>query len=211
MKAPPQDLPKLNPPGYEIPATIETHSLERLAAELNDIRVEMLELEAAEFAKLNTLHHTQTESARNLIHYLALRRHDRRPIQEKLALEGLSSLGRAESHVKASVDAITGLLRRLRNMADVEPSRADEAASLGYAEGLALLESHTESLLGPKPAHRDVRIMVTMPSEAADNYALVLDLLKSGMDAHQHRFCAKVCHGRWCANVSQQEHHRERS
>ena len=169
VKPPPQAVPQLNPPGYEIPARIETHSLERLATELNDIRVEMLELEAAEFAKLDTLHHTQTESARNLIHYLALRRHDRRHIQEKLSLEGLSSLGRAESHVKASVDAIAGLLRRLRNMAEVEPSRADDKASLGYAEGLALLESHTESLLGPRPAQRDVRIMVTMPSDAADN------------------------------------------
>jgi pyruvate kinase len=182
VKAAPQNIPKVNPPGYEIPAPIETHSLARLATELNDIRVEMLELEAAEFGKLDTLHHTQTESARNLIHYLALRRHDRRHIQEKLSLEGLSSLGRAESHVKASVDAIAGLLRRLRNMADVEPSRVDDEASLGYAEGLALLESHTESLLGPKPAHRDVRIMVTMPSEAADDYVLVLDLVKSGMN-----------------------------
>jgi pyruvate kinase len=181
VKAPPQDLPKLDPPGYEIPASIDTHSLERLATELNDIRVEMLELEAAEFAKLNTLHHTQTESARNLIHYLALRRHDRRHIQEKLSLKGLSSLGRAESHVKASIDAITRLLRPLTKH-DPGPSRADDEASLGYAEGLALLESHTETLLGPKPADRAVRIMVTMPTEAADNYALVLDLLKSGMD-----------------------------
>jgi len=52
------------------------------------VQLEMLELEAAEF-KLNTLHHTQTESARNLIHYLALGRHDRRHIQEKLSLQGL--------------------------------------------------------------------------------------------------------------------------
>ncbi len=181
-KAPPQNVPRPDPPGNEAPAPLETDSLERLATELNDIRVEMLELEAAEFAKLHTLHHTQTESARNLIHYLALRRHDRRHIQEKLSLKGLSSLGRAESHAKASVDAIAGLLRGLTNKHDFETSRVDDEASLGYAEGLALLEGHTESLLGPKPPDRDVRIMVTMPSEAADNYALVLDLLKSGMD-----------------------------
>ena len=30
-------------------------------------------------------------------------------------------------------------------------------------------------------------------------------------NAIQQCFCAKVGHGRWCANVSQQEHHRERS
>ena len=181
VKAPPQDVPKADPPSNGTTAPLETDPLERLATELTEIQVEMLELEAAEFAKLNTLPHTQTESARNLIHYLALRRHDRRHIQEKLSLKGLSSLGRAESHVKASIDAIAALLRRLTKH-DLGRSRADDEASLGYAEGMALLESHTESLLGPKPADREVRIMVTMPSEAADNYALVLDLLKSGMD-----------------------------
>jgi pyruvate kinase len=181
VKAPSQDVPKADPPGNGTPAALQTDPLERLATELTEIQVEMLELEAAECTKLNTLHHPQTESARNLIHDLALRRHDRRHIQEKLSLKGLSSLGRAESHVKASIDAIAALLRRLTKH-DLGPSRADDEASPGYAEGLALLESHTESLLGPKPADRDVHIMVTMPSEAADNYALVLDLLKSGMD-----------------------------
>ena len=181
VKTPPQNVPKPDPPGNATPGPLETDPFERLATELTAIRVEMLELEAAEFAKLETLHHTQTQSARNLIHYLALRRHDRRHIQEELSLQGLSSLGRAESHVKASIDAIAALLRRLTKH-DLRPSPARDEASPGYAEGLALLESHTESLLGPKPADRDVRIMVTMPTQAAHNYALVLDLLKSGMD-----------------------------
>ena len=113
VKTPPQNVPKPDPPGNATPGPLETDPFERLATELTAIRVEMLELEAAEFAKLETLHHTQTQSARNLIHYLALRRHDRRHIQEELSLQGLSSLGRAESHVKASIDAIAALLRRL--------------------------------------------------------------------------------------------------
>jgi hypothetical protein len=69
VKAPPQDVPQADPPGSGIPAPLETDPLERLATELSKIQLEMLELEAAEFAKLNTLHHTQTESARNLIHH----------------------------------------------------------------------------------------------------------------------------------------------
>ena len=180
LKAPPQNFPNPNLLSNGVSHPLEKDPLERLVTELNEIRVEMLELEAAEFARLSGLHHTQTESARNLIHYLALRRHDRRHIQEKLSLKGLSSLGRAESHVKASVDAIAGLLRRLTNKPELP--RVDDEPALGYAQGLALLEEHTESVLGPKPADRNVRIMVTMPSEAADNYPLVLDLLKSGMD-----------------------------
>jgi pyruvate kinase len=182
LKAAPQNVPKSDPPGNEASPALEIDPLEHLGTELNDIRDEMLELEADEFAKIHSLHDTQTESARNLIHYLALRRHDLRHIQEKLSLKGLSSLGRAESHVKASIDAIAEILRHLTNNHDFGLLHFDDEPSLGYVEGLALLEQHTESLLGPKPLDRTVRIMVTMPSEAANNYPLVLDLLKSGMD-----------------------------
>jgi len=39
----------------------------------------------------------------NLLHYMALRRRDIRPLQRELARLGLSSLGRAESHVLANL------------------------------------------------------------------------------------------------------------
>ena len=45
-----------------------------------------------------------------------------------------------------------------------------------------LLERHTEDLLGPKPATRIVRIMVTMPTEAATDPALIEALMRNGMD-----------------------------
>ena len=51
----------------------------------------------------------QQPSARNLVHYLALRAHDLRPLQQQLAWLGLSSLGRAESHVLANLDKVLGL------------------------------------------------------------------------------------------------------
>ena len=43
-------------------------------------------------------------------------------------------------------------------------------------------EARTNALFGPPPDGRAVRIMVTMPGEAADDYELVRDLLKHGMD-----------------------------
>jgi pyruvate kinase len=45
-------------------------------------------------------------SAKNLVHYLALRRHDLQPLQERLASFGLSSLGRSEAHIGANLDAV---------------------------------------------------------------------------------------------------------
>jgi pyruvate kinase len=44
------------------------------------------------------------------------------------------------------------------------------------------LQRNTEALLGPAPHERSVRIMVTMPPEAATDYELVRDLLAQGMD-----------------------------
>src|ERR1700733_11572908 len=49
-------------------------------------------------------------SARNLLQYLALRGHDLRDLQDRLAALGLSSLGSSEGHVEASVDAVLDAL-----------------------------------------------------------------------------------------------------
>ena len=165
-------------------AIIETteaknNELDELIEQLSKIREEMLELETAALAGESDLHQAQCESAKNLLHYLALRRHDLRAIQKQLAVAGLSSLGRAESHVRANVNAIEGVLRRLSGNG-YEPLPSDGV--LSYKDGFDILESHTGDLLGPKPKHRTVRIMVTMPSEAADDYEFVHRLVGDGMD-----------------------------
>ena len=49
-------------------------------------------------------------------------------------------------------------------------------------EGTELLEANADALLGPPPPGRKVRIMVTMSSDAATDYELVRDLVRSGMD-----------------------------
>ncbi|MDO9203530.1 MAG: hypothetical protein Q8K50_03495 [Hydrogenophaga sp.] len=55
----------------------------------------------------------QQESARNLLHFLTPRATDLRALQSQLAWLGVSSLGRAESHVLANVDKVLGILHRL--------------------------------------------------------------------------------------------------
>ena len=55
---------------------------------------------------------TFAPSALNFAHYLALRRHDLRPLQRKLMALGISSLGRLESRVLVSLDAVTRRARR---------------------------------------------------------------------------------------------------
>jgi hypothetical protein len=88
-------------------------------------------------------------------------------------------LGRTEPHVLSSLDAVMNVLHKLAG-SDKSATASEGAPALG--EGAGLLEKNTEALLGANPAGRNVRIMVTMPPEAATNHELVRDLLAQGMD-----------------------------
>ena len=157
----------------------DTH-VEGVLRELTAIRADMIAEPVMSKTRLSKVHPHYQASARNLLHYLALRRRDLRPLQHRLAEMGLSSLGRAESHVLATVDAVLDVLHRLAQRSWQPPPT--EAPVLDFAGGRRLLAEHTNALLGPAPPQRGVRIMVTMPSEAADEYLLVHNLLQQGMD-----------------------------
>jgi pyruvate kinase len=117
------------------------------------------------------------DGARNLVDYVALRRHDLREVQCGLAALGLSSLGRAEAHVVPTLEAVLFALRSLRGQ---RGPRGD--ASNALVAGERLLFQHARELLGPPRDRRPVRIMVTAPSEAAVSTQLVRDLIVAGMD-----------------------------
>ena len=61
-----------------------------------------------------------------------------------------------------------------------DPSLHADRAS--QKTGSAILAEHADELLGPASKGRAVRIMVTMPSEAAQSYELVKSLIEAGMD-----------------------------
>jgi pyruvate kinase len=113
-------------------------------------------------------------------HYLALRGRDIRQLQEELAALGLSSLGRTESHVLAAIEAVLNVVHQLAGQEWRAPAKRE--CSVGFVEGKSLLHANTDGLLGPPPLKRGVRIMVTMPSEAADDFEIVRQLLANGMD-----------------------------
>lgn len=135
-------------------------------------------------------------SAWNLAHYLALRRRDLRPLQDRLVQAGLSSLGHGEAHVLTNLDRVIQLLQRAVGIP--EDAQADLSAQVGPAavEGIQILEQRTDALFGPAPEQRTVRIMVTMPSEAAWNYPLVQALIDQGMDCARIN-CAHDDHSVW--------------
>jgi len=151
-----------------------------LIPQIEDIRVRALELEQTYESELAALPAGQRNSARNLLHYLALRQTDVRQLQQDLTALGLSSLGRAESSVLSTLNAVGIALYRLAQR-PVPPKLLDETPA-NTDTGPMLLNNHSDTLLGIASGKRTVRIMVTMPSEAASQPALVHDLLEAGMD-----------------------------
>jgi len=121
-------------------------------------------------------------SALNLAHYLALRRRDLRALQEDLAEVGVSSLGRCEAHVMATLDQVISILQH----GYCPPPSGVAQGYPGYREGRSLIELNTTRLFGPKDSNRNTRIMVTLPTEAAFDSHLIHDLVAKGMN------CARI-------------------
>jgi len=174
-----QDTPPVQDAPHADLSLWEAGDVTGLIATLTTIRVDLLTLEAGYSTQIAGLPDGQRDSARNLLHYIALRGHDLRPLQGQLAHLGLSSLGRSEAHVLATIDAVLAVLHRLAGSVWHPPAGRPR---LSFQAGRSLLDRNTRSLLKAMPRARGVRIMVTMPREAATDYGLVRDLLAGGMD-----------------------------
>ncbi len=158
----------------------DTAKIEALIDEVDAIRNAMLADEVRFERRLSRIRPRHKAGALNLFHYLAFRRADHRDLQVKLAELGLSSLGRAESHILATIDSMLSVLRCLAGQPWEPP--VFKSPALDMTGGDQLLMANAAELLGHAPAHRKVRIMVTMPTEAAQDYDLVRNLLAQGMD-----------------------------
>ena len=148
--------------------------IERLDAIIRHAR----ELEEQFADALDKVHPKFRESAENLVHYVALRQFDIRRLQIELGLIGLSSLGRAERNVLASLTAV-------RNRLETLSTGAEHPIDSGWQELEASekrLRSHVDDALGPNADETTTRIMVTMPSIAATDYEFVSELVAAGTD-----------------------------
>ena len=162
---------------------IKPDKIENLIKEIDDIIDRITQEEAMCQNQLSAVCTTYRRSARNLIHYHTLRSVDLRDIQKKLGNLGLSRLARSEQHVMASLMNTKFVLGRL--ISTVETDKLKKPG-LSIKKGEKLLNQHTKSLLGYRSKGRRVRIMVTLPSEAANDLKLVLALASSGMN------CARI-------------------
>ena len=156
--------------------------------ELARIESHLRTVEARLAAVLAGVHPDWTESARNLVHYAALRQLDLRELQLLLQQHGLSSLGRSESFVMASLLAVRARVHDALAAHGVTSGvdRIDVAARCGDAVSWQmaefLLHAHTHAALGSKPEDRHVYVMVTAPDAAEVDRAWLARLLRAGMN-----------------------------
>ncbi|MEN9236171.1 MAG: pyruvate kinase, partial [Gloeomargarita sp. GMQP_bins_25] len=154
-------------------------SLADLIDQVTQLRDHALHLETTYRDVVARVAPSYQPSARNLLHYLALRQHDVRPLQDELAALGLSSLGRCEAHTLHTLEQV---LRALHCLAGRVYRGEGVTPPVNFQEGQRLLRDHSRELFGELPAGRHRHIMVTMPTEAATQPALVAQLLAEGMD-----------------------------
>ena len=157
-------------------------ALDRLAADIDALRRELVCGEPGYAAQLGAVAPACRLSARNLVDYLLLRRADRRALQATLQPLGLSTLGSCEAHVSATLDAVAHALDALRGVRAESGARALEQQMAAFAAGSAALERNAEAVLGPSPARHRTRIIVTAPPEAATDPAVLAELLASGLN-----------------------------
>jgi pyruvate kinase len=119
-------------------------------------------------------------SAQNLAAYLALRRRDLRSLQASLMRWGLSSLGRSESRVIATLDAVVASLGAICAATRTDaPDYPDEQQMFAGANTIA---QAADAIFGRFTRARDTRIMVTLPTEAGEEPRFLRTLLQQGIE-----------------------------
>jgi len=135
-------------------------------------------------------------SVENLALYLALRKVDLTAEQEALSELGLSSLGRSESHVLATLDAVIAALATLAEARPIEGSVGHR-----FAPARARIDARRDAIFGTDPLGLSTRILVTLPSEAADDPALIAGLVEAGAAAVRIN-CAHDGPEAWAAMIA---------
>ena len=149
-------------------------SLAHIKASLNELEISMREAEKNHQEIILASHKNQKISASNLIHYLTLRNEDIRELQDKLHVEGLSSLASAEGHILSQIQAI-------ENKLDKKISAISRAKS-HFEFAKTMIKKRAEMLFGARKPVEGPSIMVTFDTGFANNYTLIKTLMQNGMN-----------------------------
>ena len=157
-------------------------NIREMLQQVEEIIEKAMKLEAQYKEQLEHVHPNFQQSARNLVYYRAMRSDDIRDLQKRLGWMGISRLAKAESHTLSSLYITRSVLSAF--LKD-EPVHI-QPAGLSIKEGNRLARTNAKALLGYRAKGRRTRIMVTLPSEAAEDYQMVRQMIAEGMN------CARI-------------------
>ena len=156
--------------------------LQDLLDEVLDLRERILHGTEQQLSELDTgaASKDNLSSIVNLLHYIAMRREDLRPLQGRLSNAGLSYPGPGEPHILSRLDRIIDTLSRTVSH---QPCCHDAFSNHSCIDDVDHILEERSARLFDKPRNdRSSQIMVTMPTEAASDIELLKDLVARGMD-----------------------------
>jgi len=129
-------------------------------------------------AQIENVHPNYTKSAKNLIHYLALRSFDITIFQEKINKLGLPNYSNNEGSVLYNLLLFKTIINHLLKVDSISLNKF----VLTNNEGKELLNNNTKALFGELSNNRRTHIMVTQPTFASEDKNFANNLIKLGMN-----------------------------
>ena len=155
------------------------HDVRPLIEQLDDLLAQLDAVSGESAELLGSVHPEHREGAENLLHYAHVRTIDVRKLQNGLHDLGVTSLTTAESGIYGRLVLARAVLRALMGEeVDTDIAKyidADDAADVA-------LDGHADRIFGDEREGVPARIMVTLPTEAADDAELVAGFARAGMD-----------------------------
>ncbi|SDD54392.1 pyruvate kinase [Algoriphagus faecimaris] len=148
------------------------YELDLLKSSLESLEGEMVAEVNRRSHQVEEIHPRQIPSWKNLLHYMVLRREDRRDLQLGLHNAGLSALSNSESHVRYQVQAIRRRLGEFYEEAEI--------ATCTYPKSREILEENVSVMFGSQNS-KTPSIMVTLDSQNGSDAAHLAKLMQEGM------------------------------
>lgn len=161
---------------------LKENTIHEMIARISLIIDSAIEMEKRYHDKISRVHPDYKQSAKNLVHYMALRQHNLDDLQDTLRNMGLTPFDHPEPFVMRSLMMTKVILQRLVG----ENYPLSDRKTLSLKKSRKMLNANTRELFGSKSRKRRTRIMVTMPSEVADNPAMPGKFIRAGMN------CARI-------------------
>ncbi len=157
---------------------VKRDKISNIIEDIDKVLSVLKKLEADQLHTIKQVNPSFKNGAINLVHYGAFRSLDLKKLQKRLQQFGLSILDGTESHVATSLVSCRHLLSAL-----IEEQHSVTFRKQGsIKQAIKLQKQHAKDLFGYRSKGRRVRIMLTLPTEAANDYTLTRKLLAAGMN-----------------------------